>query len=223
MRTEARKANLREKIWKTMQERGIAKFPLPCFGRIPNFRGAEITAQKIRELEEWKEATAIFASPDSPQRKIRENALKDGKILIMASPRLKHGFLLIRPEKARGREPHASTIRGAFELGEEVDRFPRPNLVVIGSVAVDEFGRRLGKGRGYGDREIKTLKEMFGEVTVATNVHDVQVVDSVPSEEHDERVRIIVTPTRTIRVKCPKAHSKDKNSEREAPCFKSGC
>jgi len=211
METKTRKAKLREKIWRTMQEKGIAKFPLPCFGRIPNFQGVELTAQKVRELEEWKSATSIFVSPDSPQRKIRENALKDGKILIMASPRLKHGFILIRPEKTVGREFYASTIKGSFKLGEEVEVFPKPNLAVLGSVAVDKLGHRLGKGSGYGDREIKTLRNMFGEVTVATNVHDLQVVDFVPSEEHDEKVEIIITPTRIIRVKCSETHSKEKN------------
>lgn len=207
MEIKARKAGLREKIWRTMQEKGIARFPLPCFGRIPNFHGAEDAAWRIRELEEWKKARVIFASPDFPQRKVRENALKDGKLLVMASPRLRHGFVLIRPENVRGRERHASTIRGAFKLGESVESFPRPDLIVIGSVAVDELGHRLGKGHGYGDREIRSLREMFGDVTVATTVHDVQVVDFVPSERHDEEVRIIVTPTRTIRVKCSKANS----------------
>ena len=91
MDIKAEKQRLREKIWREMQERGIAKFPLPCWGRIPNFQGAEKAAENLRKLEEWRNAKVIFVSPDSPQRKVRENALKDGKILVMASPRLKEG------------------------------------------------------------------------------------------------------------------------------------
>ena len=202
MDIKAEKQRLREKIWREIQERGIAKFP-PCWGRIPNFQGAEKAAENLRKLEEWRKAKVIFVSPDSPQRKVRENALKDGKILVMASPRLKRGFLVIKPEKVRGREAYASTIKGAVRYAEQTQNFPKPELVVTGSVAVDVHGNRLGKGGGYGDRELEIIRSRFGGVLVVTTVHDMQVVDSVPSEPHDQKIDIIVTPTRTIRVKFP--------------------
>ena len=201
MDIKAEKQRLREKIWREMQERGIAKFPLPCWGRIPNFQGAEKAAENLRKLEEWRKAKVIFVNPDSPQRKVRENALKDGKILVMASPRLKRGFLVIKPEKVRGREAYASTIKGAFRYAEQTQNFPKPDLVVTGSVAVDVHGNRLGKGGGYGDRELEIIRSKFGKVPVVTTVHDMQIVDSVPSEPHDQKIDIIVTSTRTIRVK----------------------
>jgi len=195
------KKRLREEIWRQMQEKGIAKFPLPCYGRIPNFYGAEKAAENLKKLEEWKKARIIFANPDSPQKKIRENALKEGKTVIMASPRLKHGFIIVRPEKVLGKERFAATIRGAFTYGEKTTSIPKPDLVIAGSVAVDLQGHRLGKGGGYGDRELKMIRENFGKVLVVTTVHDVQVVDYVPNEPHDEKVDLIVTPSRTIRVK----------------------
>lgn len=194
------KQRLREKIWSEMERSGIAVFPLPCRGRIPNFAGAEVAAEKLRKLKEWKTAKVVFVNPDSPQRKVRENALKDGKILVMASPRLKKGFILIEPDKVRSRESSASTIKGAFKYGIEAEDFPKPDLIVQGSVAVDNRGHRLGKGHGYGDTEIKTLKKMFGTVPIVTTVHDVQVVETVPFEEKDEKVSIVATPTRVIRV-----------------------
>jgi len=194
------KRQLREKIWREMEKSGVATFPLPCWGRIPNFYGAEAAADKLRLLEEWKRAKVVFVNPDSPQRKVRENALKDGKVLIMASPRLERGFILISPEKVRGKERLASTIRGAFKFGVQTRDLPKPDLIVEGSVAVDMKGHRLGKGHGYGDVEIEILEKKFGEIPVATTVHDMQVVENVPFEEKDRRVFIIVTPTRIIRV-----------------------
>lgn len=194
------KQRLREKIWREMEEAGVAAFPLPCWGRIPNFVGADEAAERLCQIEEWKRAKVVFVNPDSPQRKVRENALKDGKILIMASPRLQRGFILLDPAKVRGKEHLASTIKGAFRYGVEVQDFPRPDLIVEGSVAVDLEGHRLGKGHGYGDTEIEIIKRRFGEIPVATTVHDIQVVDKVPFEAKDEKVSIIVTPTRIIRV-----------------------
>lgn len=200
MSIASKKQVLREKIWSEMERSRIAVFPLPCRGRIPNFIGAEAAAEKLRRLEEWKKAKVILVNPDSPQRKVRENALKDGKILIMASPRLKKGFILVNPADVKGKEHFASTIKGAFKCGVEVCDFPKPDLIVQGSVAVDMHGRRLGKGRGYGDTEIKTLKRMFGVVPIVATVHDIQVVEDVPFEEKDEKVSMIVTPTRVIHV-----------------------
>jgi len=184
-----------------MEEKGIATFPKPIYHRIPNFIGAEKAAQNLRNVTEYKKAKVVFCNPDSPQKPVREITLKDGKILIMATPRLKHGFLLISPENAAGKEASASTIKGAFKFGKEVVDFPKPDLIVTGCVAVDKNGNRLGKGRGYGDREIRMIKERFGKVAVATTVHDVQVVDHVPSTLLDEKVDVIVTPTKIIRAK----------------------
>lgn len=200
MSIAVKKQKLREKIWSDMERSGIAVFPLPCRGRIPNFAGAEIAAEKLRQLEEWRKAKVVFASPDSPQRKVRENALKDKKLLIMASPRLKRGFILINPANVKGREHLASTIKGAFKFGVEAHDFPKPDLIVEGSVAVDGNGHRLGKGHGYGDVEISTLKRMFGEIPIVTTAHDMQVLENVPFDEKDEKVSIIVTPTKVIRI-----------------------
>ena len=200
MSITTKKQQLREKIWSEMERSGIAVFPLPCRGRIPNFVGADAAAEKLRKLEEWRNAKVIFVNPDSPQRKVRENALKDGKILIMASPKLKKGFILLNPANVKGREHFASTIKGAFRSGVETHDFPKPDLIVEGSVAVDMHGYRLGKGHGYGDVEIRTLKEMFSVIPIVTTVHDMQVVETVPFEEKDEKVSLIVTSTMVIRV-----------------------
>ncbi len=80
------------------------------------------------------------------------------------------------------------------------EELPKPDLIVEGSVAVDLQGHRLGKGGGYGDLEIKTLKNKFGCIPVITTVHDMQIVEAVPFEENDEKVSIIVTPTKIIRL-----------------------
>jgi 5-formyltetrahydrofolate cyclo-ligase len=202
MEVQTAKQLLRIEIWKKLEAQGIARFPLPCFGRIPNFEGSEEAAASVRLLDEWTSASVIFANPDYAQRKVREYALLDQKILIMASPRLKHGFVLVNPVDVKTVEVFASTIKGASKFGRSVkiEDMPRPDLISEGSVAVDENGHRLGKGGGYSDIEIQTLKRRFGVVPIVTTVHDIQVVKSVPFDEKDERITIIVTPSRTIRV-----------------------
>ncbi len=193
---------LREEIWNKLETSSVARFPLPCYGRIPNFAGSEKAADKVRLLNEWKEARVVFANPDYAQQKVREFALLDGKVLVMASPKLKHGYVFVDPKDVKGMENFASTIRGAFKYGKTVNaqEIPKLGLIVEGSVAVDRRGYRLGKGHGYGDVEIKILKNMFGFIPVVTTIHDMQVVEAVPIEKKDEKISIIVTPTRVIRV-----------------------
>ena len=195
------KEQLRNHIWLLLEQERVAIFPLPVKGRIPNFIGSNKAADLVRTLPEWKKAKVVFANPDSPQRKIREFALKDGKILIMASPRLKHGFLQINPQDVRTREEEASSIRGAFRYGKPVKDMVKPDLIITSCVAVDRAGWRLGKGGGYGDMEVQQIKEQFGEIPVVTTVHFLQVVDSVPHVDHDAKVDIIVTPQEIYRIR----------------------
>ena len=91
---------------------------------------------------------------------------------------------------------------------EEVALAAMPGLdaIVCGSVAVTRDGRRCGKGEGYSDLEFAILRELgHPPVPVATTVHDLQVVDSVPRDPTDQPLSVIATPTHAIRIKRPSA------------------
>lgn len=195
------KEAIRLLVWRRLEEANVTLPPRPCYGRIPNFKGAYEASLKVSNLPEWKNAEVIFANPDSPQKHLRAMALKQGKLLIMASPRLKTGFLELDPLKVRGLEEEASTIRGAFKYGKICDTvLHKPDLIVTGCVAVDMEFNRLGKGGGYGDREISIIRGKYGfDIPILTTVHDLQIVDNIPMEPHDSKVDIIVTPSKILR------------------------
>ncbi|MEM2934622.1 MAG: 5-formyltetrahydrofolate cyclo-ligase [Methanocellales archaeon] len=200
------KEQIRNQIWSLMESSGIAVFPQPVFGRIPNFKGALQASQKLRETEMWKKSNVIFSNPDYAQKYCREFALKDGKTLLMATPRLREGYLILKPEDVKGREEFASTIKGAFKYGKKAEKFPKADLVITGSVAVDIKGNRIGKGGGYGDREILRLKQegcIDENTPIVTTVHDMQIIEDFSQlvEEHDIKITHIVTPTRMLRCK----------------------
>ncbi len=197
------KDKLRTCIWDMMEARKISNPEKPCHGRIPDFKGSKEAAGMLRSTEEWKKAEVVFSSPDTAQIKVREYALLDGKKLIMASPNLERGYILLDPLKVQGSEKAASSKEGAFKFGTNIQRFPGVDLVVEGSVAVDMSGGRLGKGKSYGDTEIvhlfheKVIKE---DTPIATTVHEIQIVDSVPVEAHDQKINMIATPERVLRI-----------------------
>ncbi|MFY9638164.1 MAG: 5-formyltetrahydrofolate cyclo-ligase, partial [Methanobacterium sp.] len=77
------------------------------------------------------------------------------------------------------------------------------DMVVEGSVAVDKFGGRLGKGGGYGDVEITFLqyqKVIGTETPIVSTVHESQILERVPLESHDKKINMIVTPDRVLRI-----------------------
>jgi len=198
------KQEIRKRIWRLMEKRGIAIFPRPVYGRIPNFKGHELAAKKFIESELFKNAEVVFCCPDSPQRPIREAVIRAGKVLVMATPRLRKGFLVIKREYVPlGREREASTIRGAFIYGKLFMVPPcHIDVKVTGSVAVTIEGARLGKGGGYSDLEYAILRELglVNENTpVVTTVHDVQIVEYIPVTRHDVPVDYIFTPTKQIK------------------------
>ena len=199
-KASSEKRCIREEIWKEMKQKHIERFPY-AWGRIPNFEGAEKAAQRLAALEEFQKAQTIFVAPDSPQKFVRELVLTQGKVLVMPTPRLKSGFILVEPKK--GLEIKASSIKGAFTCGNHIPIFkvPEVDFVVQGAVAVDLLGGRLGKGGGYGDREVALLRKHKRIISaqIAVTVHDIQVLEKLPQNEWDFTVDIIVTPTQVIR------------------------
>lgn len=67
--------------------------------------------------------------------------------------------------------------------------------MLIPALAVTTHGDRLGKGGGYYDR---VLAQLPSEVPVAALVRDEDVLGSIPTEAHDRRVDVVITPSRII-------------------------
>lgn len=195
------KQSIRELVWTRMEAKGVATFPRPVRGRIPNFKGSRQAAMRLRSLPVYRSAKTVFVNPDAPQLPVREVALRDGKRVIMATPKLQGGFIALDPAEMRDvRE--AASIRGALRCGNKTDVCGlKVNLVIEGSVAVDRKGGRLGKSRGFGDMEVAILREadvITDTTPIVTTVHPIQIVNEVPMSEHDAPVDLIVIPDRII-------------------------
>jgi 5-formyltetrahydrofolate cyclo-ligase len=191
------KQDVRERIWRLLQEEGAARFP-GARGRIPNFRGAEAAAARLAEQPEWRTACIVKANPDAPQLPVRRRARNDGKWLYMAVPRLAepNPFVQVQGDPTIKRALAEGVPVGVEDLGH-VD------LVVCGTVAVNRDGVRVGKGGGYSDLELGLLVEaglVDDATTIATTVHPLQLLDEeLPETAHDFRVDLVVTPDEVVR------------------------
>lgn len=199
------KAEIRQKVWQTIDHAGVARFPDPI-GRIPNFDGAERVVHLLQEMAVWRRALVVKVSPDAPQLAVRKLALEDGKILYLSVPHLRTEkcFIELDPQRLGSRIRFATTLAGACRYGRALGpRDMRPiDLVVCGSVAAARDGARVGKGGGYGDLEYGILREegkIRESTAILTTLHPLQVVsERISMLPHDVPVDFLVTPDEVI-------------------------
>lgn len=89
---------------------------------------------------------------------------------------------------------------GAFHIeepsGNDLADPSEIELIVVPAVAFDRKGNRLGRGKGFYDRLLKTTNAI--KIGVG---YEFQVFDELPSEPHDVPVDMIITQTETIILK----------------------
>jgi len=202
----AAKAALREEVWDALARAGVARFP-GARNRIPNFAGSDAAAHRLAELEMRRRAQTVKSNPDAAQLPVRALALRQGKTVFMAVPRLaeERPFFLLDPERLVDPPRRAASISGASRSARRVavaDLSP-VDLVLSGCVAVGADGARLGKGGGFADLEF-ALASAAGliapDTPVVTTAHELQARPAgvVPIGAHDAPVDWVVTPERVI-------------------------
>ncbi|WP_225335442.1 5-formyltetrahydrofolate cyclo-ligase [Halomicrobium urmianum] len=201
---------VREAVWDELEDSGVARFPFPPHDRIPNVAGAEDAAERLAGTDAWQRADAIKANPDAPQLPVRRRALREGKTVYMAVPRLREVecFLELDPAEIDDVES-APTVSSMDEYGRQVgpEDVESVDLIVSGSVAVNEQGARIGKGEGFSDLEYAVLRELDlvgDETPMVTTVHERQVrTEDWIVDDHDVPMDLVVTPERIIETETP--------------------
>lgn len=156
--------------------------------------GHELAQHEWNKLIPGKSVTCYASLPEEPDTGlIREQ---------LAAAGVKVFLPIVKPEHKLGWGLDDQTLHksnfGIFEPSEAM--LPvELSALIIPSLAVGRDGSRLGKGAGYYDRFLAgTAPHHAGGPIRIALVFDDEVFDSVPHEEHDEQVDLIVTPTTVI-------------------------
>lgn len=72
------------------------------------------------------------------------------------------------------------------------------DLIVAPGIAFDSHGRRLGRGGGFYDRFLARTRDSAVRVGIA---FDGQVIDDIPTQDHDLMVDIVITDRRITNAK----------------------
>ena len=180
---------------------------------------ARVRAREARECLDLTVCRAHAASLAERLLALPELASAGVLLTYAALPAEIDPSLAIDDLRARGMRIAYTRIEapgmlGLHEVASEVELIPGPlgirqpsrdtprvahesvDAVIVPGVAYDESGLRLGYGGGYFDRLLPLLRPDCVRIGVA---FDEQLVASIPAEEHDAQVDIVVTPSRTIR------------------------
>jgi 5-formyltetrahydrofolate cyclo-ligase len=126
-------------------------------------------------------------------------------ISVFVSGGTAHGLTLIMPVANPDGTMHwvhytGQSAPGIFGFDEPVGpaaQLSDADLILIPASAVDLGGNRLGKGKGFYD---VALAHPAIEAPVAAVVYEAEVLESLPTEEHDQPVGFIVTPSRVVTI-----------------------
>ncbi|MGC5364556.1 5-formyltetrahydrofolate cyclo-ligase [Streptomyces sp. DT24] len=208
--TDQAKQAVRDRVWRQLIDGGGA--PDDSYGKIPGFYGTPATAERLAGLDIWHRAKTVKTNPDWAQLPVRIRALRDGKLLYMAVPRMAslQPFYELDPKTLTIPVEEAAEKKGAAQIARRlgVESMRPIDVVVCGSVAVNRSGARIGKGAGYSDLEVALLTEaglVTDQTVIVAPVHSLQVVEEdIPETEHDFSVDYIVTPDEVIRCDTPR-------------------
>eukprot|EP00092_Neocalanus_flemingeri_P107508 GFUD01137982.1.p1 GENE.GFUD01137982.1~~GFUD01137982.1.p1 ORF type:complete len:579 (-),score=133.44 GFUD01137982.1:161-1834(-) len=170
--------------------------PAPSPGKTPSFLGSFAAVARFASLPELQRSSTVCLSPGPFRDELRDTVLEEEFERTLLEPSSK-GLLGQYQELVRVGAGDLVSL-GLVEPGIiEVD------MLVVGSMAVDRKGYRVGK-----EGDLTGVDFILGELgkskcVVVTLVHDCQVFDSIPPNiltSHDLPVDIIVTPTKVITV-----------------------
>lgn len=80
--------------------------------------------------------------------------------------------------------------------GEEWTDLDAVELIVVPGVAFDQQGNRMGRGRGFYDRLLKSTPHAL-KMGVA---YDFQLLDTIPTEPHDVRMNAVIAESTEVLV-----------------------
>lgn len=211
---------LRKQVWKKLREVAVpdSRFHYDFSMYIADFEGSDECTKKIREMDLWRNAKAVFITPDNCLIDLRKWAILDDKLTVMPTYGIKRGFLRwTRNDIPADQEDFAATLDGAAKYGKattlnDVKQIGRLDMVVTGASAVNFDGVRYGKGHGYFDLEwgmLSAVDAIDAKTPLLTVVHDCQVVDQkFPVSPYDTITDYIITPTRVIKIESTKTKPK---------------
>lgn len=155
--------------------------------------------KRVFNLKEFKQAKTVlfYVSYDNEvytHDMIKESMLMEKQVVVPKSDTTNNTLLLSVITDWDDLEQGAYNILEPKKQSIKKIDVESMDLILVPGVVFDIHGNRIGHGKGYYDRLLKILHP----VPSIGLAFEFQIVKNIETEEHDERIDIIVTEERII-------------------------
>lgn len=189
----------------------------------PDFRRSSEAVARVAELPCYRDATTLLVTADNSLERLRHRALRDGKRLLVATHRLRRGFVLLDPRTiAESRLELAACLDGmekpgigrAMELAQLRDARYHVDMCALGGLVFNEQGVVVWEGSALFEVQWALLHDLGlldPAAPVVAVAHDCQVVDeaqhaldAIKPDKHGEvQCDFVATPDRLLQIHSP--------------------
>ncbi|MDI6781315.1 MAG: 5-formyltetrahydrofolate cyclo-ligase [bacterium] len=164
---------------------------------------SRLIAGKLFGLEEFHKSSSILfyvaARSEVQTEGMIKQAIKQGKRVFVPVADIENKRLFV----SELYDFDVELVKGAYGIMEPMRIYQRfvplseVEMVIVPGVAFDIKGYRIGYGGGYYDRMLESIPQRH-KVCLVGVCFECQLIDSIPVENHDMAVEIIITEERII-------------------------
>ncbi|KAI4653427.1 hypothetical protein J4E93_001193 [Alternaria ventricosa] len=203
-------------VYRTLLQHALpdARFNHDYMSFTPDFRGSASAIDRLTTLPCYQSAAVILITPDNSLEQLRCRALKDGKKVLVATYRLRRGFVLLHPGHiAESKYEIAACLDGmekpgvgrSVSLAQMRDEGLRVDMCVTGGLVFNAQGVTIWEGHNLFEIQWAMLSDLgvlHTQTPVVAVVHDCQVVDEIalgvekvtPMRKGEVQCDFVVTP-----------------------------
>ncbi|KNG44746.1 5-formyltetrahydrofolate cyclo-ligase [Stemphylium lycopersici] len=228
MATPATPLERRKLIWARVYQELIqhavpdARFNYDFLSFVPDFRSSELALTRLTTLPCYASARCILVTPDNSLEALRARALRDGKHVLVATYRLRRGFILLHPGRIdSARYEVAASLDGMEKpgigrpvtLAQMRDEGLRVDICVTGGLVFNVQGVTIWEGENLFEVQWALLRDIGAiptpeDTPVVAVAHECQVVDEVrigmetmtPARQGEVQADFVITPEATFEV-----------------------
>ncbi len=159
----------------------------------------EAAAGLVAGLPEWKQSRTVCLYASFGSEPVTDGllrlALAQGRTLLLPRMAPDRSASVRRVSSLDGLRTSGLGIREPDDAAPPAEA-TEADFILVPGLAFDRKGRRLGRGAGFYDRLLRGLPR---KTFLLGHAHVFQLTGLVPSEDHDVRVRAVVTPHGVVR------------------------
>ncbi|KAI4941947.1 hypothetical protein J4E91_010497 [Alternaria rosae] len=197
-----------------------ARFNHDFMSFTPDFSGSGSAIDRLTSLSCYQSAGVILVTPDNSLENLRCRALKDGKKVLVATYRLRRGFVLLHPGRINESKYEIAACLDGMEkpgIGRSVslaqlrDEGLKVDLCVTGGLVFNAQGVTIWEGHNLFEIQWALLADLgvlHTQTPVVAVAHDCQVVDEttlgvdkvMPMRKGEVQCDFVVTPDKLYEV-----------------------